>query len=87
MCDVNPSIQSMRIKKTYSESVCRLARLLALCKRPQIEDLIARLTDAELMGETLSDLPAGLVSGPFFARIFFMYETVRMQKSGVTQGR
>ena len=40
-----------------------------------------------LMGETLSDLPAGLVSSPFFARIFFMYETVRMQKSGVTQGR
>ena len=39
------------------------------------------------MGETLIDLPAGLVSGPFFARIFFMYETVRMQKSGVTQGR
>ena len=46
VCDVNPSIQSMRIKKTCSESACRSARFLALCERPQIEDLIERLTDA-----------------------------------------
>ena len=38
------------------------------------------------MGETLGDLPAVLVSSPFLARIFSIQWTVRMQKSGVTQG-
>ena len=38
------------------------------------------------MGETLRDLPAVLVSSPFLARIFSMQWTIRMQKSGVTQG-
>jgi hypothetical protein len=39
---------------TTSNRTCRLARLLALCKRPQIEDLIARLTDAENLAESLA---------------------------------
>ena len=44
-------------------------------------------TKEMLMGGTLADLPAGLVSSPlFFARTFLMYGAVRMQKSGVTQG-
>ena len=54
MCDVNPSFQSMRIEKTCPESACRSARLKALCKRPQTEDLIARLTDTEFLAESLA---------------------------------
>ena len=44
----------MRIEKTCPESACRSARLLALCERPEIEDLIARLTDAEFLAESLA---------------------------------
>ena len=54
MSDVNGSFQSMRIEKTYPESAFRSARLMALCKRPQIEDLIARLTDAAFLAESLA---------------------------------
>ena len=43
-------------------------------------------TVPELMGETLRDLPAGLVPSPFFAHIFSMHRTVRMPESGVGQG-
>ena len=53
--------QSMRIEKTCPGSACRSARLLALRKRPPIEDLIARLTDAEFLAECLA---TGLVVTP-----------------------
>ena len=43
-------------------------------------------TIPELMGETLRDLPAGLVPSPFFAHIFSMHGTVRTPKSRVGQG-
>ena len=56
MCDVNGPFQSMRIEKTCPESAYRWARLVALCEleRPQIEDLIARLTDAEFLAGSLA---------------------------------
>ena len=57
MCDVNPSFQSMHIEKTYPESAYRLARLMALCKHPQIEDLIVHLTDAEFLAGSLAIWP------------------------------
>ena len=54
MCDLSPSILSMRSKKAYSESAYRSARLLALCKCPQIADVVALLTDTEFRAGSLA---------------------------------
>ena len=71
MCDVNRPFQSTRTAKTCPASACRSAQLLALCKRPQIEDLIARLTDAEFLAEWRARPRASRRSFAFFFFWFF----------------
>ena len=64
MCDVNRSFQSMCIEKTYPKSVYRSARLVALCKRPEIEELIERLTDVAFLTVSLATQRPALVMCP-----------------------
>ena len=59
-----------------------------LCQGDDGHEVFTRMTLAfiTLMGETLSDLPAVLDPSLFFAHIFSMHQTIRMQKSGLGQG-
>ena len=58
MCDVNGYFQGTHIEKTYPESTCRSAGLMALAVRaPPIKSkicMIEHLTDMEFLTESLA---------------------------------